>query len=194
MTEKLGFEIGKDFRPEPQLKKVYYIYLVLILFLAILPWYIPVLIFSPMIVSVLIGTVCLLIVLFVIYWIGRYYDSISYRMTDREIIWRRGVWFRNTGIVPFDRITNVDISQGPISRRLGIGTLKIQTAGYSTQSSPEINIVGVKNFEELRDIIMRFVERKEATTGVGRYENKGTEELILDEVIKIRKLLEERKL
>jgi len=192
MTKKKGYEIGKDFGPEPQLKKVYYIYLVLILVIAFLPWYIPVLIFSPMIVSVLVGGVCLLIVLFVIYWIGRYYDSISYRLTDKEIIWRRGVWFRNTGIVPFDRITNVDISQGPISRRLGIGTLKVQTAGYSTQSSPEINIAGVKNFEELRDIIMKFVERKEIT-GVDRYESRGMEELILDEVIKIRKLLEERK-
>ena len=192
MTKKKGYEIGKDFGPEQQLKKVYYIYLVLILVIAFLPWYIPVLIFSPMMVSVLIGGVCLLIVLFVIYWIGRYYDSISYRLTDKEIIWRRGVWFRNTGIVPFDRITNVDISQGPISRRLGIGTLKVQTAGYSTQSSPEINIAGVKNFEELRDIIMKFVERKEIT-GVDRYESRGMEELILDEVIKIRKLLEERK-
>jgi len=192
MTKKKGYDIGKDFGPEPQLKKVYYIYLVLILVIAFLPWYIPVLIFSPMIVSVLVGGVCLLIVLFVIYWIGRYYDSISYRLTDKEIIWRRGVWFRNTGIVPFDRITNVDISQGPISRRLGIGTLKVQTAGYSTQSSPEINIAGVKNFEELRDIIMKFVERKEIT-GVDRYESRGMEELILDEVIKIRKLLEERK-
>ena len=192
MAEKMGFEIDKTFRPEPQLKKVYYTYLVLIFVFSFLPWYIPILIFSPLIVSALIGGVGLIIFLFIVYWIRRYYTTIAYRITDREVIWQRGVWFKNTGIVPFDRITNVDISQGPISRSFGIGTLKIQTAGYSTQSSPEIKIVGIKHFEELRDIIMKYVEGKKAGE-VGRYESKGTQELILDEVVKIRRLLEDMK-
>jgi membrane protein YdbS with pleckstrin-like domain len=54
-----------------------------------------------------------------------------YELRDDEINWKRGVWFRTTGIVPYNRITNLDVRQGPFMRYLGISTLAIQTAGYS---------------------------------------------------------------
>ncbi len=86
-------------------------------------------------------------------------------MDDEEIEWRRGVWFKNTGIIPYNRITNVDIAQGPIARMLNIGTLKIQTAGYSNPNqgwgtSSEITINGVGGFEELRHVMMDRVKEK----------------------------------
>ncbi|MGQ9760113.1 MAG: PH domain-containing protein [Candidatus Methanomethylicaceae archaeon] len=36
--------------------------------------------------------------------------------------------------VPFSRIMSVDTIQGPISRRLGVGTVDIYTAGYTGRS------------------------------------------------------------
>ncbi|MEM2082887.1 MAG: PH domain-containing protein [Nitrososphaerota archaeon] len=32
-----------------------------------------------------------------------------YKLTEDEIIWKRGVWFKSTGIVPYNRITNIDV-------------------------------------------------------------------------------------
>jgi membrane protein YdbS with pleckstrin-like domain len=73
--------------------------------------------------------VLILIVIFVA-WVRIYYVSMWYELRDDEMSWKRGVWFRRTGIVPYNRITNLDVIQGPVMRRFGISTLSIQTAGY----------------------------------------------------------------
>ncbi len=113
-----------------------------------------------------------------------------YKLTDNEVVWRRGVWFKNTGIVPYNRITNIDIAQGPISRMLGIASLKIQTASYSAPSGgkAEIKIEGLGQFEELRELIMGFVRGKKPVA-VETYE-EDINSKILDELVKIRKSLE----
>ena len=165
--------------------------MMLILVVAIPPWFVPLLVTAP--VGAVLGA---LIPIFVVpaiflYWIPRFYDTISYVLTESEIVWRRGVWFRNTGVVPYNRVTNVDIVQGPLSRRLGIGALKIQTAGYSAnKSSAEIRLEGIEDFEELREMIMDMV-RGRGPEAVETYGPKGEMSAeILSEIRSIRKLLE----
>jgi len=189
MMEDLRIKIGEEFKPAPQFKKLYYIYLMLGILLGVLPWYIPVLLLAPPKITLAISVPVLAILIFIACWIPKYYDTIAYRLTEKEIVWRRGVWFKKTGIVPYNRITNTDVAQGPISRKLGIGSLKIQTAGYSGQPGAEMRIEGIEQFEELRELVMRFVkgERPEA---VETYEEEDTELKILEELIRIRKLLE----
>lgn len=187
---------GEEFKPAPQFKKLYYIYLLLAVIIGILPWYVPMLLFAPKDFSaflVITGTSMLIlaVLIFVVYWIPRYYDTMLYRLTGNEIVWRRGVWFKNTGIVPYNRITNIDIIQGPVSRMLGIASLKIQTAGYSAPSggSAEIRIDGMEQFEELRDLIMEFVRGKKPVA-VETYEEENINLKILNELVRIRELLE----
>ncbi len=74
---------------------------------------------------------------------------------------------------------------------LGIASLKIQTAGYSAPSggSAEIRIDGMEQFEELRDLIMEFVRGKKPVA-VETYEEENINSKILNELIKIRELLE----
>ena len=194
MRKKLKIKIGEEFKPAPQFKKLYYIYLLLAIIFAILWWYLPVLLFTPFGVKVGITIPILAILIFIAYWIRKYYETMVYKLTKDEIVWRRGVWFKKTGIVPYNRITNIDIGQGPISRMLGIASLKIQTAGYSGPSggfgSPaEIKIEGVKQFEELRELIMEFVRGKKPVA-VETYEEENIDLKILNELVKIRKLLE----
>ncbi len=167
----------------------------LVIPIVVLTWYIPVMIFAPFIVVVIVTLGILLpilvILIFTAYWIPRFYDTMIYKLTNSEMTWRRGVWFKKTGIVPYNRITNVDIAQGPISRGLRIASLKIQTAGYSTTSSgrsAEIRIDGIEQFEDLREQIMEFVRGKRPVA-VETYE-EDTDLKILNELVKIRELLE----
>jgi len=195
MKKPFDIKIGKDFKPSPQLKKLYYIDMFLVFCLAILSWYLPVSFFAPPVVVIMVTLVILVplapIVMLTIYWIPKYYNTIIYRLTDKEMVWRRGVWFKNTGIVPYNRITNVDIAQGPISRRFGIASLKIQTAGYSVTSAAhsEIRIDGVEDFEGLRELIMSFVRGKRPVA-VETYEAEDIDDKIFKELVKIRRLLE----
>jgi hypothetical protein len=131
----------------------------LIIGLIILVIYVPVVAFGEMPATfsfVILGFIAVTFILLWI-WVGMYYDSMSYELREDEINWKRGVWFRTTGIVPYNRIVNLDLRQGPLMRFLGISTLAIQTAGYSGQAVPEIKIEGIEHAEELRELIRSHV-------------------------------------
>jgi membrane protein YdbS with pleckstrin-like domain len=189
--------IGDDLRPAEQFRSLYYIYLVIVFLVLFVIIYLPVMVFAPIfataIATIIFLVPLLIVVSLTIYWIPKYYDTIIYRLTGSEMTWRRGVWFRKTGVVPYNRITNVDIDQGPVSRKLGIASIKIQTAGYSapSQRSSEIRIEGMKNFEELRERIIGLVRGKKPVA-VETYEEVGGSD-VLKELVKIRRLLEKKR-
>jgi hypothetical protein len=147
-------------------------------------------------IVILGGTVLLFALLW--YWVGLYYESMWYELREDEINWKRGVWFRTTGIVPYNRITNLDVRQGPFMRYLGISSLAIQTAGYSGQAVPEIRIEAIEHAEELRELIRSMVRGSPARddgTGSGKSSSMSStpvDQQILAELKSIRALLEKR--
>ena len=189
--------VGKEFAPSKHLKKLYFVYMFSFVALLTLPWIVPVAIFAPAEISSIImaaaGIPVVAVLVFTAWWIGRYYNSVVYKLTSKEITWKRGVWFRKTGIVPYNRITNVDIYQGPVSRKFGIASLKIQTAGYSGPASSlsEIRMDGIEDFEEMRHVIMNFVDRTSGTGASGSFLEEDSK--IISELAKIRKILEKTK-
>lgn len=193
--QKNYFKLNEEFKPAPQFKRLYFIYLFLLAPVVIFTWFIPVYVFAPffvlMIVSIVVLLPILIILAFTMYWIPKYYDTIFYKLSNSEMMWSRGIWFKKTGIVPYNRITNIDISQGPVSRNLRIASLKIQTAGYSAPSghAAEIRIEGIEQFEELRELIMEFVRGKKPVS-VETFEEENMNQKILEEIIKIRELIE----
>jgi membrane protein YdbS with pleckstrin-like domain len=62
-------------------------------------------------------------------WPALSYRHASYRVDDRGIEIRRGVYWRDITNVPRSRVQHTDVSQGPLERRFGLGTLVIHTAG-----------------------------------------------------------------
>ena len=163
---------------------------------------------GPEIDGILTGAVLagflFLAILFIV-WTRLYYDTMEYELHEDELRWRRGVWFRTTGIVPYNRITNLDLRQGPVMRWLKISTISIQTAGYSGQAVPEIRIEAIEQAEELREILRGYVRAcSTRSDGTGTdpaaspatespVATTGTSILILDELKKIRLLLEQQK-
>ncbi|MDD1653194.1 MAG: PH domain-containing protein [Methanomicrobiales archaeon] len=150
--------------------------------------------------SIGVAGVVLAVVLLVIFlvWVLLYYRSMWYELRDDEMSWRRGVIFRTTGIVPYNRITNLDLRQGPVMRALGISTLSIQTAGYSGQAVPEIRIEAIERAEELRELIRSMVRSCSGRgdgTGTGGPEaipaGSAVSQQILEELKRIRMLLEQ---
>ena len=148
-----------EWRPDIRLKSLYRIYLLLFVWVGILTWLVPLVFLIPALWSLIVTLPLFFLVIVTSFWIPWYYSSLVYTFTPDEIIWRRGVWFRQTGIIPYNRITNVDIIQGPIMRMVGISTLKIQAAASSAQpaASVEIRIEGADQPDALRDLITGFV-------------------------------------
>lgn len=70
----------------------------------------------------------------VLAWHGQRWQEIDYRHTwyrvdDRGLEIRRGVFWREVVTVPRSRVQHTDVSQGPLERRYGLGTLVVYTAG-----------------------------------------------------------------
>jgi hypothetical protein len=95
----------------------------------------------------------------ILLWIPAFYRSLEYIVDSDSVKMKKGVFWREHVIVPYPKITNVDVTQGPVQRMLNIGTIYVQTAGAGgTQGAQaELTLLGVRDLEGLKDTIMERV-------------------------------------
>ena len=62
-------------------------------------------------------------------WPPLHYKHTSYKLDALGIEIRTGVLWRTVLVVPRSRVQHIDVSQGPLERSYGLGTLVIYTAG-----------------------------------------------------------------
>jgi membrane protein YdbS with pleckstrin-like domain len=198
--------VVKEFGADSELKRLYLVYLAIVVVACFLSWMIPVVVFVMLLreawIGVAVGLSCFVPLLvatgFTVCWIPKFHSSITYMLENDKIAITKGVWWKTKSFVPYNRITNISIYQGPISRHYGFGKLSIQTAGFSGTSSSggkmaEAVIFGVKNFEEIKDMIINFVKGIRPEAVEAEAETKPTKNInqqILTELRKIRKAIE----
>ena len=71
----------------------------------------------------------------------------SYKVDERGIEIRKGVFWRQVVNVPRSRVQHTDVSQGPIERGFGLGTLVIYTAGTD---HARVDLSGLEHATALR--------------------------------------------
>jgi hypothetical protein len=88
---------------------------------------------APAWVTPLLSVVWLLLTLGLIWhtlrWPELAFKHTSYKIDALGIEIRRGVIWRTVVNIPRSRVQHIDVSQGPLERRFGLGTLAIYTAG-----------------------------------------------------------------
>ena len=131
-----------------------------------------------------------------LFWLPAYKRSLEYWLGERSVKGKRGVFWKRTVTVPYEKVTNIDITQGPLQRAFGIGNLHVQTAGASASQggAAELVIYGVRDLEGLREKIMDSItsarDQQPLHPETSRADTLG---LILDELRAIRRLAEGRK-
>jgi hypothetical protein len=88
-----------------------------------------------------------------------YVRSLRYRFEPERFVAEGGVFFRRRSFIPYGRITDIRIDQGPIQRRYGIFTAFVQTAGAGVA---EAALQGMDKPDEVRAMLL---ERKAMATG-----------------------------
>jgi len=136
-----------------------------------------------------------------IIWIELYYLSVFYTFTEAELIIEKGFLWKHKSIVPYNRITNLDIRQDPFSRIFGLWDLHVQTAGYHAAPSSgygvaEAVLQGIKNITEVKDFILGRIERLKPIAVEAGVEAKAPSgdlsQQILEELRRIREVLERK--
>jgi membrane protein YdbS with pleckstrin-like domain len=80
-------------------------------------------------------------------WPAIDYRHTFYRVDDEGIEIRRGVYWRVVINVPRSRVQHTDVSQGPLERRFGLGTLVVYTAGTD---HAKVDLAGLEHSLALR--------------------------------------------
>ena len=102
------------------------------------------------------------------------YEMRWYMVTDRSLRLRHGVWKVSESTMSFANLQQVLVTQGPVQRLLGLGDVKVQSAGGGGSETPhqkgEDMHVGlfhsVTNAPQIRDLILERLRRfREAGLG-----------------------------
>lgn len=195
----------EHFTPEPELRPKYFLYFLLV---TTLVWIsvdtllyfmfqdneIPEA-FQPTFIWI---TFALVVFLIIVYFLnGIYYSSISFEILDNEIHVRRGFITKSRKVVPFRTITNLDTRWGPFDRMFKLGTIEIQTAGFSAaKSGPEEKIDGLRADQviHIQQIILDRVRRIKGSPATSHDDDGDTDVIsaILIELRDLKMLLKER--
>ncbi|MBI4019409.1 MAG: PH domain-containing protein [Candidatus Aenigmarchaeota archaeon] len=85
-------------------------------------------------------------------------NTYRYKITDRGAYFSGGLVFKTEKMVPFYKITNVIITQGPIQRMFGVSSIGVQTAGTGGVAMPEITYNGIVTTKKPYDILLSKIE------------------------------------
>jgi len=83
----------------------------------------------------------------------RWLAALRYYTDDRSLRVEVGLLFRRRKTIPFDKITDMELVQGPLMRTFGLWNIKIQTASTGSQI-PKAMVVGVITPEKVREEIL----------------------------------------
>ena len=118
--------------------------------------------------AVLVASWTVIVIPFAV-WVPAYVRTLEYGVTGDSVRMRGGVFWKKNVTVPFTKITNIDLTQGPLQRRFGIGTIHVQTAGAggSQGGAAELLIFGIKDTGELKELITERMRGSESGRTAG---------------------------
>lgn len=67
--------------------------------------------------------------------VPRQVRALRYAERDDDLLIRRGIMLRSLVVVPYGRMQYVDVSSGPLARKLGIATVQLHTAAPGTDAT-----------------------------------------------------------
>ncbi|MCP4263032.1 MAG: PH domain-containing protein [Planctomycetes bacterium] len=134
-------------------------------------------------------------------YIPAFYKTLEYIVDDESLKTQGGVFWKKHSSLTYAKITNIDITQGPLQRMFNIGTIHVQTAGASgTQGTlAELRLLGIKDLQELKETILTRMKnyalsRSEQSKETIKVPESDQELLkdILEELKAIRKSIEKK--
>ncbi len=93
-------------------------------------------------------------------WIPAAFRALEYTIDDDGVKMHGGVVWKKYITVPYSKITNVDITRGPLQRLYNIGTIHVQTAGASGKQGEkaELKLAGIRDLEKVREVIIENIK------------------------------------
>lgn len=117
-------------------------------------------------VVTVVGIPLLLILVPVVFWfMDRWLAAMRCALTDRTLELKKGVFNRVQSTIPLEKITDLQLYQGPIMRALGLQGFRVETAGQtSAPGASLVNVIGIVDTEGFREAVL---EQRDRLAGLG---------------------------
>lgn len=112
---------------------------------------------GTLVLVVLIVTIPLAVVYFIVgkFFIDRYIERMRCTLTERTLEIRKGLFNRVESTVPLEKITDLQMVQGPIMRFFGLHGFKVETAGTSSGPGAHlVSLVGIVDAPGFRQAVL----------------------------------------
>ncbi len=90
------------------------------------------------------------------------YATLSFRISQGQLVIKQGLIFRNVRSVPVERIQNIDFVQNLLHRALGVAEVRVETAAGS-EAEATLRVLSLEQVERLRSEV--FESRHAAESG-----------------------------
>lgn len=109
------------------------------------------------VLSIFIVTIPLAVVYYLVgrAIIDKYIERLGCTLTERTLEIRKGLFNRVESTVPLDKITDLQMVQGPIMRHFGLHGFKVETAGQSSGPAGHlVSMVGIVDAPGFRQAVL----------------------------------------
>ena len=119
----------------------------------------------PGMIAVIALIVFVTVALLRIAYLNAHFPTIRYELTERTLSNAEGVFWKVRRTTPLEKVTNVDVRQGPLERWLGIGNVWVFTPSTGALL-PEAMLVGLDNAFGVRERILALAEAARAAPSI----------------------------
>jgi len=88
------------------------------------------------------------------WWSRHYYDKLECELTETAIRFKKGILVQVEKTIPLENIQDVTFVEGPLLKYFHLCILKFETAGQSAGQANDMQLIGIINAQELRNLIL----------------------------------------
>ena len=89
------------------------------------------------------------------FFVDRYLENLHCSLTERTLVIKKGILNKVESTVPLEKITDLQMYQGPIMRHLGIKGFRVETAGQSSGAGGHlVNMLGIIDTDGFRAAVL----------------------------------------
>jgi putative membrane protein len=88
------------------------------------------------------------------YYSRRHYNGLMCQLTDRNLEFKKGVFFKVEKTIPLENIQDLTFIDNPILQWLDLRMLKIETAGQSNPQGSDMKLVGIIDTNDFKEAVL----------------------------------------
>ena len=149
----------------------------------------------------LILTVTLIGIPFLIFWFAglgqlftrRYYQHLTCKLTDRHLVFKKGVLFKVEKTIPLENIQDLTFIENPLLNAMDLRILKIETAGQSNPQGSDMQLIGIISSAEFKENVLQQRELVRIDSRVTTTQPAANQDQVVDLLKEIKEILHDIK-